>query len=366
MLNTNPEKSAPLPTGLKIWIGLFLLPILAAPQIYGASMLIFDGDTKDLWRWLLFFGVNSYSFVLIGIAVLSIRLYRRTHRLMVSMVPQFTLLSIVGLVWLALAIKPTNNSEHAQYDPRLFSHTPAEELAEATQKNSVEGIERAVKSNRVALNYQEEYYGETVLAMACHNDHVEAVGALLRCGANPNIPDYVDGKTALHEVCDRHKTSAVQVRLAKLLIAYKANVNQPQAKPNNKRKSHGVVIDMSGRLPLLMAVGNGQFDLVKLLIEHGANINGQQRYKDFYPPHDWLQGETAVVEAMFLNQYDMVEYLLQHGANPHLCCWGRKATLDTLINEHLANASLTSQARKRVLKIQEMVRQMDRKKAIRQ
>src|SRR5262245_17397840 len=59
-----------------------------------------------------------------------------------------------------------------------------------------------------------------------------------------------------------------------------------------------------GQTPLLYAAGKGRLDVVRLLIERGANPNAVERFF----------GSTAVENALREKHVETVVYLLQHGA----------------------------------------------------
>ena len=77
---------------------VMMLPILAAPLVFYASIFIFDNPHNMTLAMLVFFAINSYSLVLAGCAALSIRLYRRTGKAVLALLPH--VLSTVVIVLL--------------------------------------------------------------------------------------------------------------------------------------------------------------------------------------------------------------------------------------------------------------------------
>jgi ankyrin repeat protein len=65
--------------------------------------------------------------------------------------------------------------------------------------------------------------------------------------------------------------------------------------------------------PLHAAVSNGDFETVRTLIEHGADVNASQQ-----------MGYTALHGAAGAGRIDLIELLLQHGADPNLVAEGGK------------------------------------------
>lgn len=56
---------------------------------------------------------------------------------------------------------------------------------------------------------------------------------------------------------------------------------------------------------LLAASRNGHFEVVKYLVEHGAEVDGRDNFRD----------KTALLAAAFDGHYDIVKYLHEHGAS---------------------------------------------------
>lgn len=107
----------------------------------------------------------------------------------------------------------------------------------------------------------------------------------------------VVGNTALAET-DANKTllGAIRggnVKAAEQAIAQGANVND------------------QGALPLYVAAQEGRFEMVKFLVERGANINGVMAYGQVATAL-----RVAISNANRSGSYDMVDYLLKFGADP--------------------------------------------------
>jgi ankyrin repeat protein len=68
---------------------------------------------------------------------------------------------------------------------------------------------------------------------------------------------------------------------------------------------------------LQMAAGKGQLEAVKLLVEHGANVNYQ------HP----ITKMTALHLAAYEGYNDVVKYLLEHGADPNIKLRGNVSIL---------------------------------------
>ena len=126
-------------------------------------------------------------------------------------------------------------------------------------------------------------WGRTTLHWASRADDSEAVGQLIRCGADPNKIDTL-GRTSLH--LSYHRDS----RCLELLLGAKADVK---------------LKDVDGRTVMhhLSAYGWDTTSL-DLLLRYGANIEATNRY-----------GQTPLDLAVAKDNHLMVSGLLERGAN---------------------------------------------------
>lgn len=76
------------------------------------------------------------------------------------------------------------------------------------------------------------------------------------------------------------------------------------------------------KTPLFVALTKGGVEMVKLLIEHGANVDGDEAGRRTF---GWVG--SPLCRAVRANQEDMVKVLLQSGANPYITAgWGASKT----------------------------------------
>lgn len=179
-------------------------------------------------------------------------------------------------------------------DYRLFQDTPAWELAKAVWDDDIDKIDEEVKRNPQIINYQESKYGKTLLHLSSYNNNYKGFKELLKLGANPNIADSSHCTTPLIEVALSFDD---KTKYAQELIKYKANVNYVECNSGKEDQKNNAT-------PLIAASRQNNLELVKLLIENGANIN-------YTNPND----EDALSLATLLKNYDIVLYLLQQGAD---------------------------------------------------
>uniref|UniRef100_A0AB33JDT5 Uncharacterized protein n=1 Tax=Prevotella sp. GTC17260 TaxID=3236796 RepID=A0AB33JDT5_9BACT len=88
------------PKWLQAYLTLSLLPTLAAPLAYFGSIFIFDNPPNEALGWLLFLTVNSYTFLLIGAAKLSLRLYERFLQALWAFLPQIGVVLLLSTVFI--------------------------------------------------------------------------------------------------------------------------------------------------------------------------------------------------------------------------------------------------------------------------
>ncbi|MFM6122711.1 MAG: ankyrin repeat domain-containing protein, partial [Sphaerospermopsis kisseleviana] len=125
---------------------------------------------------------------------------------------------------------------------------------------------------------------DNLLLNAAKSGDIKRVGELLATGAN------VDG-------CDRNGTTALMfaanlgyTEIVRSLLDFGANINLP-------RKTYGLTA-------LMLAASNNQVDIVKLLISKDADINAVNE-----------DGSTALMAAAQKGHLEIVQILLNAGAD---------------------------------------------------
>jgi len=178
------------------------------------------------------------------------------------------------------------------------SYSQVEELypkaAYYSAKNNWLSILSKLLEKRVHIDTLTE--GETLLCAACREGHKSVVSLLFDKGADPNVPND-SGTTALHCAVGYDDTST-----AEMLLSAGANVN---------------ALDRDGVSPLFLACARGKTEFVRMLLSRGANPNiatvGQY---SCYPLHAACIGL----------HYDVVKLLLEHHADVNVRNrWGENA-----------------------------------------
>jgi len=124
----------------------------------------------------------------------------------------------------------------------------------------------------------------TPLWNASNKGHLEIVQWLLRHGADPNLWDGPDGRTALYSVA---KWGTLEV--AQTLLQHNADPN---------------IQDSKGQTPLHGASKNGNGEVVRLLLEQGVEVNARKK-----------DGSTPLHLASEDGYLEVARVLIEHGAD---------------------------------------------------
>ncbi|ADG70335.1 ankyrin repeat domain-containing protein [Brachyspira murdochii] len=147
--------------------------------------------------------------------------------------------------------------------------------------------------------------GATALMYTARNTNYEMAEVLLENGADVNIRDTA-GETALyynieHNSFGQENETENAIKILNLLIKYGADVNTK----NDKGTS---LLDVSYRISESFDKNKEMF---KILVENGFDL--ESRIKADRSDYDY----TPLMIAVYKKDYDMVKYLLDKGANPN-------------------------------------------------
>ncbi|XP_071482918.1 ankyrin repeat and KH domain-containing protein mask-like, partial [Diadema antillarum] len=125
--------------------------------------------------------------------------------------------------------------------------------------------------------------GESLLSLACSGGYFELAHVLLKMNANVEDRGSKGDCTPLMEAA-----SAGHVDLVKLLLEYGADTNAQSS---------------AGNTPLMYACNGGHEEIVKLLLDQGANIEDHNE-----------NGHTPLMEAASSGHVNIAKILLEKGA----------------------------------------------------
>ena len=105
-------------------------------------------------------------------------------------------------------------------DYRLFQSTQARTLAKAVEEGDIKIIKEEVVQKKVAVDFQETQYSQSLLMLAIINSEYNTVKMLLELGANPNLHDTFIGETPVIVAAKNDDP-----KYLKLLLDYKGDPN---------------------------------------------------------------------------------------------------------------------------------------------
>jgi ankyrin repeat protein len=204
-------------------------------------------------------------------------------------------------------------------------------LMYAARQGAVDAA-RALAETGAGLNLTDPD-GTSALVLAIINAHYNLAAMLLDQGASPDVSD-TSGMGALYAAVDMNTLDETPGRpapkpadtlsaldVARLLLARGANPNLRLAAPLIERvHNNGDASLGAGATPLMRAAKKGDLAMMRLLVEHGADVNaasGNGGTALMFVSGRGGLGRFGVYEAKRATETDFVEgakLLLQHGA----------------------------------------------------
>ena len=176
-------------------------------------------------------------------------------------------------------------NENDDYGNTVLHHaasSSSEEISESLVKHDQYLVEHDAGKNGGALHF---------VIKNCKEESLNIVKNLVEQGANVNVKDYRNKRTALH-----HAVEAKSLEIVKYLVEHGADVNC-----KTERRATA----------LHFAVTTGSLEMAKYLVENGAKVTTKQS-----------RGATTVLYwACKEGNESIVDFLLQHGAKEdiHVC-----------------------------------------------
>jgi len=209
----------------------------------------------------------------------------------------------------------------------LFSgpRTKGLKLLEAVFSKNLQAAESLVK-NGADLNIKEKYYnGETAIFMATRFCYEPIVRMLIERGADVNVKNN-SGETPLSVALVSGKINKLYLRIAMLLIENGADSKErdhylSMAAANNHGEIVRLLIERGadvnavnfGESILCSALKMGHLDVARILIEKGAHVN--MKTKEGETPLLIASAKGSIGDAKKLPYIDIVQLLLEKGAN---------------------------------------------------
>ena len=196
---------------------------------------------------------------------------------------------VINLFWL-LIISCKAQIVGPGYNFNLFDSTSNQALARAVENDNINEIKKIVSKGDIKIDLQEPKFGNTLLMLAVGNDKINSVKALLEAGANINLRDY-DNNAPINEASKiyLHGDYSSSYQMLKLLIEHGADVNSVK-KGKGTDSSHY-------EIPLCNTVEN--YKCAKLLLDNGADPN-------------FKRNNTYLVWLNLLNDFDKESIFIAH------------------------------------------------------
>ena len=177
-----------------------------------------------------------------------------------------------------------------------------------------------VNRGGVDINRDIEGFGDYLL-FAVRHDEFHAVSLCLELGADPNLHLFQDANSSIAMAAQD-----ASLNVLKELIKYDAHVRDSNA--------------------IVLAAENGRSDVIKLLLEHGADID-EIGVKDLTDPRTKKRMGTPLHKAIGNRHIETIKLLLKHGADVERCDYQGRTSLQwakelgfneevTLLESHLA------------------------------
>ncbi|PON29848.1 hypothetical protein TGAM01_v201214 [Trichoderma gamsii] len=175
-------------------------------------------------------------------------------------------------------------------------------LFSAAVKGHEEVVELLLKTSRVSPNAR-NMRNETPLLCAAKGDHEAAIKVLLERGADPNHRDNFN-QTPLLYAAEKGNVAIVNALLGKGAdLNYKKDGDKTLLLCDIKGERQNYQMDVGGT-PLLCAIKGGHEQIVRILLEKGADPNSRN-----------IVGQTPLLDAAARGSVAIVKALLDKGAD---------------------------------------------------
>jgi ankyrin repeat protein len=181
-----------------------------------------------------------------------------------------------------------------------FKGTEAYELAIAVKNENVKKIEKIVKDNNNLINYLDPKFGHSLLMLSVANDLEKSVNKLLELGANPNKKSKPafginsEVTTAVFIACNKIYKKNCKTDILEILIKKGGRIND---------KIDVIYLNakyITRETPLMIATKSNCIELVKKVIELGADIND----------YNYINGKGPLSNCIIYDNLDILEYLV--------------------------------------------------------
>jgi ankyrin repeat protein len=178
-------------------------------------------------------------------------------------------------------------------------------LDEAAKRGDVQAVQRLL---RQGIDVNDRDWGRTPLMTAALKGHLDIVKLLIKKGADIHARD-LEGKTALYLAALRvHTKVATFLRKHGAQLDFVTAIRLGDLREVQRLVKEGADVnskDIYGGTPLMIAAGTGNLEIVRLLLDNGADINATRDGSD----------ATALMNAVKGSNVEVVKLLIEKGAD---------------------------------------------------
>ncbi len=186
------------------------------------------------------------------------------------------------------------------FDFDNFKDTKAYELAIAVENEDIKKIEEIIKDNESLIDFLEPKFGHSLLMLSVANNLDKSVEKLLELGANPNKKSEPTSgvnsevTTAIFIASDKVYKRNCRTDILELLVKYGGIIDD---KIDVKYLNSNYI---TKETPLMIATKSDCIDLVKKIVELGADIND----------YSYVNGKGPLSNCIIHDNLNILEYLV--------------------------------------------------------
>lgn len=204
-------------------------------------------------------------------------------------------------IYLLILILGTNCKNYLPgFDFDSFKETEANELAIAVKNQNLNLIEKIVKNNNNLIDFLDPKFGHSLLMLAVANDLEKSVNKLLELGADPNKKSKPISNinseitTPVFIACNKMYKGNCKTNILEILIKNGGNINDKiDVKYLNAKY-------ITKETPLMIATMSNCIDLVKNVVELGANIDD----------YNYVNGKGPLSNCIIHDNLNILKYLV--------------------------------------------------------
>ncbi|AXP80766.1 Ankyrin repeats (3 copies) [Mariniflexile rhizosphaerae] len=205
----------------------------------------------------------------------------------------------IGIIFLVIILNGCKENLPG-FDFESFKNTKAYDLAIAVKNENLGEIERILEKDESLVDYLDPEFGHSLLMLSVANNLQKSVSKLLEFGADPNKksepPSNMNNEvtTAVFIASDKAYKRNCETDILELLVKHGGKIDD---KIDVKYLNSNYI---TKETPLMIAIKSDCIDLVKKIVELGADING----------YNYINGKGPLANCIVHDNLDILEYLI--------------------------------------------------------